>query len=139
MITEPKLKQMEKEAIIRLKCFGLSEDVINIFTDGGIPLTNSFGNVETELTSTHKKALEKLKKNVIDPKLPFYITESNHDNNKIVSVLFIGKYDEEWVYERKDARRGNHLIYAYNVDTPDESEIGSGIFSLENEVLCRIE
>lgn len=133
-----KLRDMEKEALIRLKCLGVSEDVINIFKNGEIPITNSSGEVETELSLVHKKALEKFEKKVIGPKLPFYITESYQNNIKNVSVLFIGKYIEEWIYERKDARNGNHLIYVYNVDNPEGSEIGSGVFSLENGILCRI-
>lgn len=131
------LKEMREEAKIRLEKLGVPEEAKKIFEKGGIPVTLFSANHGIGLTPLHKKVLEEFEKNVPGPKLPFYITESWHGSD-IVSVLYIGKYKEEWEYEREDAKKGYHLIYAYNVNNPDESEIGSGVFSIEDGVLWRV-
>lgn len=64
---------MEKEALIRLKCLGVSEDVINTFKNGEIPITNSSGEVETELSLVHKKPWKNLKRKLSVPNYHFIL------------------------------------------------------------------
>ena len=131
------LKQMREEARKRLDILKAPEEAKQIFENGNIPITVFSGSIEKELTPLHKKVLEKFNEEVSGENIPFYITESWHGCD-IVSVLFVTDLSEEWEFEREEAEDGYHLIYSYNVDNPETSEIGSGFFSIEDGLLWRV-
>ncbi|MBO5896609.1 MAG: hypothetical protein J6Q83_04855 [Clostridia bacterium] len=131
------LGEMREEARRRLEVLNVPSKAIEIFEKGNIPVTVFSSEIESELSSLHKKVLDRFNKDITGEKLPFYITESWHGCD-IISVLYIGEYMDEWEFEREEAEEGYHLIYAYNVDNPDESEVGSGVFSIEDGVLWRV-
>ena len=44
------------------------------------------------------------------------------------ALLFVGKYEEEWLLERRDIKAGYAMSYTINRDYPDCSEMGSIFF-----------
>ena len=49
------------------------------------------------------------------------------------SLLFVGKYDEEWELSREDLEDGYAMSYTINRDYPECSEMGSISFRVTRE------
>ena len=49
------------------------------------------------------------------------------------SLLFVGKYEEEWPLEREDIKGGYALSYTINREYPDCSEMGSIVFRVTED------
>lgn len=130
-------EEMKQEAVSRLQLMNVPEEHIQIFKAGKIPITYFNGKVGCELQDIHRQALAELER-IDKHALPFYITESWHGVG-IVSVLYVDEEKENWKAEEEEAKaEGYHSIFAYCADQKELSEIGSGIFSIEDQVLWRI-
>lgn len=124
------------EKLRRLKLFKVPSNIIGIFKSGKIPVTLLSLEVVDELLPIHKKALEMLRE-ISEDYSPYYITESWH-GLKVISVLFISPNKKTWESERVEITLGgNHITYSYYEDY-FVGKITVGEFSVESEMLWRI-
>jgi len=55
---------------------------------------------------------------------------------KMLSMLFVGKYEDEWFMDEENFKKSYTQVYVENLDYPDCSEIGTiGIECTENGII----
>ena len=128
-------EEMKDEIILRMQLLNVSKKEIDMFENGYIPITTFNGETQNELESIHKKTLKLFEEKNVYGLTAFYITESWHFAD-MISILYVSPEKDDWEWERKEATKGIHSIFAYNVDA-DYYEFGSGIFTIEDDVLWR--
>jgi len=54
----------------------------------------------------------------------------------MLSMLFVGKYEDEWFMDEENFKKSYTQVYVENLDYPDCSEIGTiGIECTENGII----
>ena len=115
-------EEKKLEAIERMKTLGIFQKTIRQFGEEDIisisepPLGTFFWAKDEDL--------ERIKKfeETYDA-LVYLVVRSYTTIGKMDSYLYVGD-SEEWELERNDLKNGEPLVYVYNHDAPDCSEIG---------------
>lgn len=136
-------EEMREEIILRMGKAGISDEAIGIFRDGGIPITLFSGELGKEKRTVHEKILESI--NEIAPyNIPYFIVESKnlHEGDQfgacdVITVLYHAGYKQGWKKGGLFSKNGIHYGYAYNLNVPEWSEPGDGIFEVRNGLLVR--
>lgn len=128
-------EEMKEEILLRMKLLNVSKKEIDMFKNHNIPVTTFNGETQCNLDEIHIKVLKLFTEKNVYGLIPFYMTESWHFAD-MISVLYLGPEKDDWEWERKYAEQGIHSIFAYNINA-DYYEFGSGIFTIEDNVLWR--
>lgn len=111
------------EAIARMKLFGVfgptirqfeKEDYISISE----PPFGAFYWAEGEDLNRIREFEEQ------NDALLYLVVRSYTNIGKMDSYLYVSNYPEEWEQDREDIKEGQQLVYVYNHDAPDCSELG---------------
>lgn len=136
-------EEMREEIILRMENAGISDEAIEIFRNGEIPVTLFSGELGKEEKIIHKKILEYINK-IAPYSIPYYIVESKnlHEGDEfgacdVISVLYHSGYKKGWRKGRLFPESGIHYGYAYNLTVPEWSEPGEGLFEVRNGLLIR--
>ena len=118
-------EKQKAEAAVWLKLMGVREDVRRKFeADGTVMLCNNgqYYPVDEAMATEIRRF------------------EQEHDATVFLAVrvltvlgdldalLFVGKYEEEWLLERRDIKAGYAMSYTINRNYPECSEMGSIFF-----------
>ena len=114
-------KQVE-EAVLRMDLMGIHEDVIIMFQKSG-DVTLSENGKYYPLDDQLKEDIRRFEQE--HESTVFLVVRMNTVYGQLDSLLFVGKYDEEWEMSREDLEDGYALSYTINRDYPDCSEMGS--------------
>ncbi len=118
------IEAKKKEAVIRMKEWGIFEPTIKQFEDEGVisqsepPMGGIYWLDEEQL----KRVREFEEKNNA---LVYHVIHSFTTYGEMESYLYVTDYEEEWPEDHEDIKAGQQLVYVYNRDMPDCSEFGS--------------
>ena len=57
--------------------------------------------------------------------LAYHVIYNNTEFGRLLNVLYVSKYQDDWVLDRRDIEEGNVLAYVKNLDDDYCSEYGS--------------
>ena len=130
---EISLKDRQKqEAIIRLKMLNVPVHIQQDFERFGrfwlctSPL-GTYSDLSDEMKATIKAFEEKYEATV------FMVVRAFHRAGLLDSLLFVGKYEDEWEEEKTDIRDGYIMTYTINHDHDFCSEFGSIVYRRMND------
>lgn len=135
------LEEMYTEAIERLKCLKVDEEIVSRFVENGDIIVQ--GNIVGWNQDQVNRAWKDIEAHFAEYKyLPYAFIANEYilggvDRMKIVSVLYVAPYKEEWEDERYDMALGCPTAYVYNVTEPLFSEAGGIGVRTENGLLRR--
>ena len=115
-------ERQEDEAVLRMDLMGIYEDVIIMFQNDGTVMMSENGKyypLDDQLKEDIRRFEQEHEATV------FMVVRMNTMYGQLDSLLFVGKYDEEWEISREDLEDGYALSYTINRDYPDCSEMGS--------------
>lgn len=115
-------ERQEDEAVLRMDLMGIYEDVIIMFQNDGTVMLSENGKyypLDDQLKEDIRQFEQEHEATV------FMVVRMNTMYGQLDSLLFVGKYDEEWEMSREDLEDGYALSYTINRDYPDCSEMGS--------------
>lgn len=116
--------EKKQEAIARMKMWGIYGPVIEQFDKKGIvsesapPLGACFWLNDEQLARVRE--FEKEYDAVV-----YHVIHSYTSIGEMESYLYVSNYPEEWEMDREDIKMGQQLVYVYNYDDPEFSELGS--------------
>ena len=131
------IEEMKEEALLRLKLLRLPKKQLQQLSNNFTLKVTYFSGDVGDIEEIHKKALRIFRDILGGKAFPFYITESWHGMD-IISILYVGADKGAWEHERKIAEMGYHAIFGYNLECTDLSELGDGVFSIEDGLLWRV-
>ena len=115
---------LKAEALERMKLLGLSPEVIQQFEQTGQVSTCSCTTGKPLTTPDQTQALIPRLEQQHDILIYLNVhTESAFGT--LDNLFFVGKYDEEWAWERADLQDDYALVYVHNWTYPQCSEIGT--------------
>lgn len=130
-------EEMKEEALLRLKLLHLPKELLQqLGSEFSLKVTYFSGEVG-EVREIHKRVLCRFRKILGINVFPFYITESWHGMD-VISILYVGDEKDDWEHEQKMAERGYHTIFGYNLECAELSELGDGVFHVEDGLLWRV-
>lgn len=91
-------------------------------------LTKGDMDTETAIKALHDILPDAMPYHAIDGKYRFSDGTIMH----LISLLYVSKHMEEWERDRNDLAAGVPIVYVYNVNMPEFSELGA-IRIIENE------
>lgn len=128
------MERMKAEAVKRLKwpkIPGLNEAfakgivMVSDGTNGDVKLRN--------LTIYEKYMVTNFEK--IQHAIVYHTILTETKFGKMLSMLFVGKYEDEWFMDEENFKKSYTQVYVENLDYPDCSEIGTiGIECTENGI-----
>lgn len=119
-------KQVE-EAVLRMDLMGIHEDVIIMFQKSG-DVTLSENGKYYPLDDQLKEDIRRFEQE--HDATVFLVVRMATMYGTLDSLLFVGKYDEEWELSREDVEDGYAMSYTINRDYPECSEMGSICFAV---------
>ena len=129
------MERMKAEAVKRLKwpkIPGLNEAfakgivMVSDGTNGDVKLRN--------LTIYEKYMVTNFEK--IQHAIVYHTILTETKFGKMLSMLFVGKYEDEWFMDEENFKKSYTQVYVENLDYPDCSEIGTiGIECTENGII----
>jgi len=123
-------EQQAEQAKLRLRELvkqGLLKDVETAFTEDGTVYYSEHGILYWLAENNNCDELVKVK-NRIENKfgaLVFFAIKSHTEFGTCLSLMLIGKYEEEWDQELEDLKDGYYSTWTENLDYPDCSEFES--------------
>ena len=122
-------RQME-EAVLRMDMMGIHEDIIIEFQKSGDVSLSENGKyypLDDQLKEDVRRFEQEHDATV------FLVVRMSSMYGQLDSLLFVGKYAEEWEMSREDLEDGYAMSYTINRDYPDCSEMGSISFRVTPE------
>lgn len=120
------------ERISILKSMGLWNEVVEYWNKEQKPCFSERGSafgmdVGTNYKFSENPEFETIKENFEKENncLVYYGIYSNSNIGKILSLLYVSNYEEEWELDRSDLKEGFPLAYVYNMTYEPDSEFGS--------------
>lgn len=132
---------MKKEAIKRLKSFDeLMPQVIKDFEEDDVINISTNTPLGPGILYHADEEQQKLIKQVEDQYggLVYHGILVNTTAGKMLNLLWVSKYKEEWEMENNDLEYGIVFCYVYNLDVPEFSEFGSISYRQANGGLARV-
>lgn len=129
------MERMKAEAVKRLKwpkIPGLNE----AFAKGIVMVSDGTnGDVKLrDLTIYEKYMVTNFEK--IQHAIVYHTILTETKFGKMLSMLFVGKYEDEWFMDEENFKKSYTQVYVENLDYPDCSEIGTiGIECTENGII----
>lgn len=119
-------KQVE-EAVLRMDLMNIHEDVIIMFQKSGTVTLSSGGKYHPidERLAEDIRRFEQEHEAVV-----YLVVRMSTMYGELDSLLFVGKYEEEWEMSREDLEDGYAMSYTINRDYPECSEMGSICFAV---------
>ncbi len=120
-------ERQEDEAVLRMDLMGIYEDVIIMFQNDGTVMLSENGKyypLDDQLKEDIRRFEQEHDATV------FLVVRMYTVYGQLDSLLFVGKYDEEWEMSREDLEDGYALSYTINRDYPECSEMGSICFAV---------
>ena len=118
-------KKQKAEAAVRLELMGIREDVRHKFEEDGIVMLCQGGKyypADDAMVTEIRQFEQKYDATV------FLAVRKFTAFGALDSLLFVGKYEEEWPLEHEDIKDGYAMSYTINRDYPECSEMGSIFF-----------
>ena len=121
---KPSREEMKAEAIDRMKILNTFPETVDQFRDYDLvsisepPIGGFFWADDFQ-----KDVIEKFEKE--NDALVYMGVMSYTEFGRLLSLLYVSKYKEEWRSDRRDLKGNTAISYVYNYDVPDFSEIGS--------------
>ena len=122
-VVTPEFRERQKqEAISRMRMLKLSDNVIREFQD------------ESKLNFSERGMLywlDEAKQIIINKfeeehkSLVFHVIHDFTQFGELLTLLFVGKNEQEWDYDKQDIQDGFAFTYCYNLDCDMCSEFGS--------------
>ena len=132
------LREIKKqEAIKRLQAMDIIDDAINQFIEDDIVMVsnNPFGILDW-LNDDYKKLVAEFEEEYNG--LVYIANYCVTKFGRLLSLLYVSDYDEEWEMENEDIAEGYAMVYCINLDCPDFSEFGSIAYESINGGIKRI-
>lgn len=123
-------ERQEDEAVLRMDLMGIYEDVIIMFQNDGTVMLSENGKyypLDDQLKEDIRRFEQEHDATV------FLVVRMATMYGTLDSLLFVGKYDEEWELSREDLEDGYAMSYTINRDYPECSEMGSISFRVTRE------
>lgn len=114
--------KMKQEAIERMKMLKLSSGCIKAFQRGEVWESEGIGALY-DLTKEEQKIVDDFEKK--NNGLVYHVIHNMTEFGELYSLLFVGKYEEEWQMDRQDIEENIVFAYVYNKTDDWCSEFGS--------------
>ena len=112
-----------KEALTRMNMLKLSSHCITAFRHGQIWESEGLGALY-EIDEKEKQIVKKFNDN--NPGcLVYHMIHNKFDFGECYTILYVSKYEEEWVQDREDIENGCAFAYVENIDDEWCSEFGT--------------
>ncbi len=120
-------ERQQDEAVTRMDMMGIHESVIIMFQQSGTVTLSSGGKYHPidERLAEDIRRFEQEHEAVV-----YMVVRMNTMYGELDSLLFVGKYEEEWEMSREDLEDGYAMSYTINRDYPECSEMGSICFAV---------
>lgn len=112
-----------KEAIMRMKELNLHENVVREFKEENMLNMSENGGFLYWLSEEHNKIIRDWEEE--SGNVAYHIIHNHTEFGELLSILYVGKYEDEWEMERADIKDGHVFSYVVNLDVPEFSEYGS--------------
>ena len=123
-------EKQKAEAAVRLELMGIREDVRHKFEEDGIvmlcnngqyyPVDDSMGSEIRQFEQEHDATV-------------FLVVRMITKFGVLDTLLFVGKYEEEWPLEHEGIKDGYAMSYTINRNYPECSEMGSICFQVTED------
>ena len=115
--------EQKKEALARMKMLGLHENVIKEFEkDSILNVSEVNGFLYWVGNEDEKKWLDEWQKETGN--LVYHLIRTNTEFGKILNILYISQYEEEWESEKEEIKEDVLFSYVKNLDVEEFSEYG---------------
>ena len=111
-----------EEAIERLKILGVMQSVVDDFKRGVVNQSERFGLLYW-LDDKQKEMVKKFEEE--HNAVVYHIIHQTTNIGKLLNILYVSDWDEEWEMDRDDLKEGQALAYVMNLSMPDCSEFGT--------------
>ncbi len=115
-------EQMKEEAVKRMKMLGIYKRAIKEFEQEG-KLNVSRGGFLYWLDDDYKEKVAEFEEKFGG--LAFLAIEDNTEFGKLLSILYVSRYQGEWESDRDALRTVFPSAYVFNLDAEECSEFGS--------------
>ena len=116
------LERQKAEAVLRLELMGVREDVRRQFQEDGTVMLSNLGRYQP-ITKTMMDEVRQFEQ---EHDATVFLAVRRHTAIGLLdALLFVGKYEEEWVLEQEDLKDGYAMSFCFNRDYPECSEMGS--------------
>ena len=123
-------ERQKEEAVLRMDLMGIHEDIIIEFQksdDVSLSENGKYYPLDDQLKEDVRRFEQEHDATV------FLVVRMSSVYGTLDSLLFVGKYDEEWELSQEDLEDGYAMSYTINRDYPDCSEMGSISFRVTPE------
>lgn len=114
-------EQMKEEAIKRMKMLGIYPPTIKEFEQED-KLNVSRGGFLYWLDDEYKAKVAEFEEKY--GVLVFAVIENNMEFGKLLSILYVSTYQDEWERDRLGLKSGEVFAYVFNLDAEECSEFG---------------
>lgn len=115
-------ERMKKEAVKRLKRWGVLESTVKNFSENGIVNISEFGLIYP-LNSNQKKVIKEFEEK--NKTLVYHVVHAFTSIGELYVLLYVSPYEDEWAYDDAMQSENQAMAYVINVDVPEFSEYGS--------------
>ncbi len=118
------LEDKKKEAIKRMKLFGIFPDVIEQFENKGLVSESEppFGTCFW-INNDQSKRIKNFEKKY--NALVYFVIHSYTSMGEFENYLYISDYKDDWNLDIEDIKDNRQLVYVFNSNEPELSEFGS--------------
>lgn len=114
-------EKQKEEAVKRMKFLELNEKAIEEFEEGKLNKSELVGFLYW-LDEEEEKMVRKWEEETGN--LAYHLILSNTSFGRLLTVLYVSKYEEEWESDHEDLKHEVAIAYVFNLDTPMFSEYG---------------
>lgn len=112
-----------EEAVRRMKLLKLHKNTIEDLVENNIINKSEQQGILYWLSEEEEKIIREWEKETGN--LAYHVIYSNTEFGRLLNVLYVSKYEDEWVLDREDIEEGNVLAYVKNLDNDYCTEYGS--------------
>lgn len=115
-------EKQKAEAIARMKKLGIIEDAIKQFEDDNVVMVSENGFLYW-LDDEQKEIVKEFEDEY--GALVYMVIHNMTLFGELLSMLYVSKHQDEWVYDNEDIEAGYAIAFVKNLDDDFCSEIGS--------------
>lgn len=124
------------EAIERMRMLGIHENAIKEFEEEGkINKSEAIGFLYW-LNEEEEKLIKNWEEETGN--MAYHVIFNNTPFGRMLSILYVSKYEEEWEFDRKDIENNMPIAYVMNLDDEMLSEAGTIVIKRSIGGLIRV-
>ena len=122
MVTQEFKVKQKAEAVKRIKMLGLMDNPVREFEEEGRVNVSHMLGLLYWLDEEEEAMVEEFERKY--DAVVYHVIKSNTTIGTMYNLLHVGKYEEDWEYDRDSIKDSYPFVYVVNKDVPEFSEYG---------------